>query len=79
MEIQTYSAAGSVSTLAGRNQVGKTTVHTVKKQGQSYSVYGKNEGTTKVELSPKVQMMLDDKMNPDLQDFARRMYLKHTA
>jgi len=83
MEIKTYSRAGSVSTEAGRRQVGNTTVESFNKAGQKHTVYGQSNKSTKAEMSAYVQGMLDNVdskgrkgmgPNKDLQDYAERMY-----
>lgn len=67
MEIQMYSKSGEPN--------GTTQATSVSKPGQHYTVYGATK-ENKSEVSAHMQAMLNDKQNPDLQDYARRILNK---
>lgn len=67
MQVQMFSLSGQPN--------GVTEAYSVSKPGQHYTVYGATQ-EKKSEVSPQMQMMLDDHLNPDLQDYARRVLNK---
>lgn len=76
MEVQTYSKAGGTPPNgAGLRQVGTTQTSSISKPGQRHTIYGATK-ENRSEVSAHMQAMLNDKKNPDLQDYARRVLNK---